>query len=456
VSRKKTGAIWPARRRLIEGLALALAASGASLPTEGVAATRMVSNCLDSGSGSLRDTIAAVTTVSNDEVTFSASLPCSTITLSSGEIPVTQVNLSISGPGAGALAISGGGIHRVFRHDGSGTLNITGLTITQGKYEANSGTARGGCLRSAGNIVLTDSTVSSCIARATASASAYGGGIFTSGDLYLIRSTLADNIVAGPSDTAMVFHRVWGGGAFVGGGLIVSYSTIVNNIANTPDHRATGGGLYTYGNAQVDQSTISGNQADSAGGWGARSPGGGNTISIVNSTISGNSASATVGAMSSVPALTLLNTTVAFNQAADADGGLYVRATLTLKSSIVADNINYLTGTASDLGGLLGTTVLGSYNLITSSTLLIPPDTIMTCPQLVGLADNGGVTRTHALKHTSPAINHGNGAQFPAIDQRGPGFPRPIGAGVDIGAYERQGAKDDGVFNGGFESTCDR
>jgi hypothetical protein len=103
---------------------------------------------------------------------------------------------------------------------------------------------------------------------------------------------------------------------------------------------------------------------------------------------------------------------------------------LTMQSSIVADNFTEFG--QSDIDG--PASVTGNHNLITSSTLPLPLDTITACPQLVGLADNGGVTLTHSLKHTSPAIDHGNGEQFPADDQRGPGFPRPIGAG---GRYRR-------------------
>lgn len=447
-------ASWPARRPLIAGFALAFAAFGASLPTDATATTHVVTNCLDAGSGSLRDTIGAITTVSGDKVTFSPSLPCSTITLSSGEIPVAQQELTIEGPGASALAIDGGSVHRVLRHTGTGTLRISGLTITHGKYMASSGAATGGCLRSSGNIALSSSTVSYCLAHATGSANAYGGGIFTSGDLYLSHSTLAYNLANGPSDTATVFHRVWGGGAFVAGGLLVSYSSIFGNSAGTPDHRGTGGALYTYGNAQVEQSTISKNRADAAGAWAARSSSV-STATLVNSTVSTNSALARTGGISTTVALTLNNSTVAFNHAAYFNGGIYASSVpLTLQSSIVADNIT-LNG-ASDIDGANGASVSGNSNLVVSSTLTLPTGTITQCPKLGGLVDNGGATLTHALAHDSPAINHGNGEQFPALDQRGAGFPRPFGAGVDIGAYEWQGTTDDRIFNSGLESTCDR
>jgi hypothetical protein len=52
------------------------------------------------------------------------------------------------------------------------------------------------------------------------------------------------------------------------------------------------------------------------------------------------------------------------------------------------------------------------------------------------LADNGGRTQTHALLAGSPAIDAGGNGISAIYDQRGLGFPRTVGAGTDIGAYE--------------------
>jgi len=64
-------------------------------------------------------------------------------------------------------------------------------------------------------------------------------------------------------------------------------------------------------------------------------------------------------------------------------------------------------------------------------------DQINTEPQLGPLANNGGATQTHALLSVSPAINTGNDALAPPVDQRG---------------YFRLGASDKGAFEfGGIE-----
>jgi hypothetical protein len=59
-------------------------------------------------------------------------------------------------------------------------------------------------------------------------------------------------------------------------------------------------------------------------------------------------------------------------------------------------------------------------------------------PLLEPLANNGGPTKTHALLAGSPALDHGANPAGLATDQRGAGFVRLSGPGVDIGALEVQ------------------
>ena len=58
-------------------------------------------------------------------------------------------------------------------------------------------------------------------------------------------------------------------------------------------------------------------------------------------------------------------------------------------------------------------------------------------PMLKPLTDNGGPTRTFALRPGSPAIDAGKSTgDSPQFDQRGGPFSRHIGNSPDIGAYE--------------------
>jgi hypothetical protein len=83
----------------------------------------------DSGMGSLRDTIA--TAPSGAIINFASSLHGQTITLTK-ELDISK-DLTIEGLGAGALTISGNDASRVFHISGSVTVNISELTIADGK-----------------------------------------------------------------------------------------------------------------------------------------------------------------------------------------------------------------------------------------------------------------------------------------------------------------------------------
>src|SRR5438552_6691595 len=85
-----------------------------------------VTNTNDSGPGSLRQALADAN--DGDTINFAVT---GTIGLTSGELLAAK-DITISGPGAGNLAINGNANSRVF-HIGSGqTVTISGLTITNG------------------------------------------------------------------------------------------------------------------------------------------------------------------------------------------------------------------------------------------------------------------------------------------------------------------------------------
>jgi hypothetical protein len=406
-----------------------------------------VMNCLDAGAGSLRDTVAAVGDYG--VVVVDDTLPCSTISLTSGAISIPWNNMSLIGSGTGGVpAISGGGNFGVLRHTGNGTLEITRLTITDGKYQSNT-TPLGGCVYSAGQISLNDSTVSNCTVVATGPNTARGGGIYARGFLGVQRSTVTGNTAAGLSAEAR------GGGVYAKGSMVARYSIFSNNVAGAADYfLALGGGMWTEGKINLNGSLVSGNKAMFAGAIGSEAALGGSSLLIVNSTISGNSASVRFGGIYSHVPLTLVSSTVAFNQTPDGGAVYVVGSAVTLKSSIVADNVS--NGMQDDLDGAFTPAPTGYNNLVTSSTIGFPSGTITSCPKLGPLAANGGgAMMTHALLASSPAIDTGSDPFGLAVDQRGPGFPRTAGAKSDIGAFERQGGKDDRIQVGGFEPVCD-
>lgn len=459
-----------------------------------------VTSCADDGSaGTLRAALLAAG--EGDTIDLSA-LTCSTITLTQGTLDIgvfgpNQIyDLSIVGPGRDQLTIDGSaGGERILAHGGfgtgNGTLEISDLTIANGSYDGGlascidssgdvtltrvdvenchaSGGAPltfGGAVSVSGLLTMVSSTITGSSTTAAGNAVAIGGAAYVSDEAVLIDSTISGNTATAASGGDGAVYVTAGGGLYVRGELTMSNSTISGNsveVTGTGAVQGLGGGIFVKAQTDIAGSTFDGNAADGDGGGLFKAkfsnygdPG--TTLNITNSTISGNSAARGAGVSSARPT-TLANSTVAFNEAVDGAGGVLFRLdgsdnlTFTFQSSIVADNT---AGTGATLPADLGATgtlnVAGADNLIVDAgALALPPDTLGDDPQLEPLADNGGLTRTHALAEGSPAVDAGNNAAALDFDQRGDGFPRVVGAAADIGAFER--GLDDLIFADGFEA----
>ena len=116
-----------------------------------------------------------------------------------------------------------------------------------------------------------------------------------------------------------------------------------------------------------------------------------------------------------------------------------------IKNTIVANNQVKTGGEGADAWGIINSQ---GYNLIEnpyhySITGVLSGNITGVDPMLGPLADNGGLTQTHALLPGSPCIDAGNSSGIPQ-DQRGvtrpvdiPGIVN-VSDGADIGAYERE------------------
>src|SRR6516165_8422096 len=87
-----------------------------------------VTNLDDAGAGSLRQAI--IDTPAGGTVDFQPGLS-GTITLTTGELLINQ-DLTIAGPGADVLTVSGNNASRVFHIAATSTVEIAGLTVTHG------------------------------------------------------------------------------------------------------------------------------------------------------------------------------------------------------------------------------------------------------------------------------------------------------------------------------------
>ncbi|NOT55931.1 MAG: hypothetical protein HOP18_15135 [Deltaproteobacteria bacterium] len=197
-----------------------------------------------------------------------------------------------------------------------------------------------------------------------------------------------------------------------------------------------GGGISNAGTVTVSNSTFSGNSATFEGGGIFNGPAG--TVAVSNSTFSGNSADSDGGGIfNSFGTVTVSNSTFSGNSASDLGGGIYNvgPATVNVRGTIIAnspsgDNCRG-TGLTSQ-----GDNISSDGSCVATSIPL--NDRNNTDPLLNALANNGGPTQTFALQNTSPAVNTVtvNTCPLPAMDQRWGGFNRPAGAACDIGAFE--------------------
>ena len=440
-------------------------------------ATTFVTNCNDTGAGSLRAAVALAAegdTVDASGLT-AASPGCglSKITVKTGAIAVTRNDLTIKGPGPQNLIVTAkynngmGTQHqyqtRVFTHTGTGTLRLQDMTVNKG-YLVTTGTtvAAGGCVYSAAGISLSNVNMSFCTAK-SATGRSKGGAVYSKGQTY----TFKTNIGFSTADGGTSFGD--GGAVYAGGSFIAKYSSFTANLAtNTANTNGVSGAIHSLGTLSlVRNSTISGNRSDGNIG-GLASNNSSLSATLINSTISGNTApNGLVGGEYLLGNdLAFYNTTIAYNTSKTAAINLSpgvtiiasgASATLMLESNLIANNGYGASNTQNDLTIIGTVTTTGHNNLVRAPSSSLPGDTIVgKCPLLKPLKSNGGLTATHSLFSHSPAIDAGNNTDSGSYDQRGAAsvngtvnFPRVSGAAADIGAFEvDQGEIYDSSFEG--------
>src|SRR5262245_22527475 len=197
-----------------------------------------VTNVADAGSGTLRDRLS----LANDGDTINFGVTGS-ITLAS-QLTVNH-SITISGPGAQVLRISGNNSSRVFNVS-VGNSVIRDVTISDGRAAGNTG----GAGMNGQNIL--------------------GGGVFVAGGATLsISNCVITNSIAlgGQGGTTVNGGNGYGGGIGVSGTANISYCQIVGNNAQgglggtSPSSpgiggQGWGGGIYVDGSATISNSTI--------------------------------------------------------------------------------------------------------------------------------------------------------------------------------------------------------
>jgi uncharacterized repeat protein (TIGR01451 family)/CSLREA domain-containing protein len=332
----------------------------------------------------LRDAInAADLNPGADTVNFSVT---GTINLLSALPDITD-DVMVDGPGANQLMVqrsTAGGTpkFRIFTLTTIGSVTFSGLTIRNG--DVSPFEDGGGILNiSSGTLNVISSTISDNSANVGGGISAPG---YTAGTVNVINSTLSGN----STNPFCTCSGGWAGGLYVSA---FATANVINSSISGNSARSGGGGVYNDGPVNVTNSTISGNSAESGGG-------------IRNGY-----------------SVHLLNSIIALNSASSSDPDLMNQS---------------FNGVVSQ-----GHNIIGVY---TSGGLVMPQPgdqfgVTATQLNLGPLANNGGPTQTMALNSGSVAIDAGDDSVLTpplglVTDQRGPGFPRQVGAHVDIGAFE--------------------
>jgi hypothetical protein len=277
------------------------------------------------------------------------------------------------------------------------------------------------------------------------------------------------------------------------GKLELNDSMVLNNLANAPiDPEEDTGGYFAGGISNIGTGIMTISNSTVAFNNSLGGPGGilndfikgdlekGGTLTVINSTISGNSSTAAfvgegedgsfVGGfgggilatkdletgddaanLATIVRTSIINSTIANNQASSDGAGLFSQENslfsnnFIVRNSIVANNIG-----GADVEGLFNDA--SSYNLIGSSSSnlvnglennIVGSADSPVDPLLTPLRDNGGPTLTHALLQGSPALDAGENSVVdirslftisPVTDQRG--SERISNGTVDRGSYE--------------------
>jgi hypothetical protein len=202
--------------------------------------TFTVLNVQDSGPGSLREAIVASNAAPGaDLIRFAPGARDGTIALTGGQLSITD-QLTIDGPGANRLIVSGNDASRVFQIGNGVVVSIDGLTITRGRA-----VGQGGGILNAGALTLSDAVLSDSRAVGVAGVSvivdAFGGGIFNSGTLTVRHSRFVHNQSLGADGTSALTGSSALGGAITSNGNAVAPATATVSNCTFLGNQAVGG-----------------------------------------------------------------------------------------------------------------------------------------------------------------------------------------------------------------------
>ena len=418
-----------------------------------------------SGKSTLRAALQEANAITGSAVVY---VPANVFQLTQGQLEITR-DVTLAGAGADRTIIDADGRSRVLNITAGGAVSLAAMTVTGGQAAGDGG----GILNGSATLSITDARITANIAsgdgggvkssrplsllrtRVDANQAASGGGV-AAADLQISHSVVTRNVATAIAQLDFGMLAGGGGIAFAGGGLEITGSEISFNST-----AAQGGGINVLdpNSVAISDSAIVSNVAGDVGGGisviGVQAV----PVALTNVTIGKNQATQGAGMLLRTLAnVAIRSSTIVENEAVPAGSGRVVHYppscggikddggdVLTVANTIIAQN----SGASPDIAG--GSFVSAGHNLIgvgdgsSQFTDGVGGDLVGTAahprdPYLGPWQDNGGPTRTYALRAGSPAIDAGSNATVVATDARGIARPQDgDGNGsalADMGAYE--------------------
>jgi len=322
---------------------------------------------------SLREAIAAANaTADNDFIVFSSLFNTpQTITLASGElVAANNGSLTIFGPGADKLTLSGNNASRIFSSGANVVVTLSNLRFTAGNGAGALNTGRGGAIYNVGGTMTVNNSV----------------------------------ITGNTANTGGALNNAASTGPAVNANLTINNCHIFNNSSTS-----SGGAMQNFSTSTVTiiNSTINNNTSGGSTGGGAIQANG--TLSIANSTFANNNAPGGSGGAITFngTAINFNNVTMIGNTATNNGGGFHRTGAnpVTFRNTIISGNNG--TAASPDITGAItsnGNNIIG--NIGTSSGWVMS-DLQNTNPDVTPLGFYGGTGLSFAPYAGSPALNGG-------------------------------------------------
>ncbi|MEW5985447.1 MAG: choice-of-anchor Q domain-containing protein [Chloroflexota bacterium] len=327
-------------------------------------------------------------------------------TAAKGDLDLTD-DVIIMGAGSTVTAVDAANLDRVVETYNDIQVTLSGLTLRGGELNDLDGA---GIHHTEGILKLVDSVITDNLTRNR------GAGIRNEARLEIENSTISNN-------TADPFEPRGGGIDISDSGVLtLTNSTVSGNMIYNQSDNAYGGGIFNAGVARIINSAIISNTASAriidVGSAFARGGGihndFGATLTVINSTLSGNSAAGDSGGFGggiwTNNGAVIVSSTIVSNNASSEGGGLAAQGSrVRMQSSILAGNTGPTALNCAGRG-----VASGGYNVVGTvegcDFRAKSTDQLDVNPLLRPLQDNGGPTQTHALRPISPAIDAGRSA----------------------------------------------